>query len=92
MNSLAQFEFQLTGSSLSPSKSGTGGGAQLNITGTGFTNKTVVKIDGLTCKVLSNTYSMITCLVPSNVSILNHISTSFLNNFDNLKLKIANNC
>ena len=60
--------FQLTASTLYPTSSGTGGGALLNITGTGFNSNCSVQIDGTNCLVVFVNYSMITCVVPSNVS------------------------
>ena len=61
--------FQLTALSLSPSSSGTGGGSILNINGVAFNSKCSIKVDNNVCSIVSMSYSLIKCILPSNVTI-----------------------
>jgi hypothetical protein len=45
----------------------TGGGNLLNISGTGFASNAIVTVDGNNCLIVTVNYSLITCIVPSNV-------------------------
>ncbi|CAF0814130.1 unnamed protein product, partial [Brachionus calyciflorus] len=60
------FTYELDVTAISPSIGGTGGGTIVNITGKGFTQNSVVTIDGNICKVKSFNYKWITCQVPSS--------------------------
>lgn len=66
MNSATTAQFQLTATAVAPGTGSTGGGNVLNITGTGFSGNTTVTIDGNPCKVISATYALIKCTIPSN--------------------------
>ena len=70
INSADTYEFLLTGIDVSPSIGGTGGGLKVNITGSGFSNKTQVLVDGNSCNVLFSSYNLIICEIPSNVSFI----------------------
>ncbi len=43
------------------------GGIHLNITGTGFSENTIVLIDFQICKILSQSLSLIICVLPSTI-------------------------
>ena len=47
------------------------GGYPLTVNGNGFSEESVVKIDGRECGILSHSYGQLTCLVPQGVSYLN---------------------
>ena len=68
MNTNTNVNFKLTTLSLSPTSCGTGGGLILNITGTGFNSNCTVLIDNINCPIISIDYSLIKCIIPSNVS------------------------
>lgn len=87
MSSSFSISFTLTASSISPTKSGTGGyinefiqlfyqiitltlkgGLLLNITGFGFGPNCTVTVDGSNCAIHSISYSLISCIVPPNVT------------------------
>lgn len=68
-----KYTFELEANSFSPDKSGTGGGVIVSISGKGFTKNTKVSIDGNDCPILTNSYILITCVVPSNVCVFNYL-------------------
>lgn len=51
------------------SSSGTGGGSILNINGVAFNSKCSIKVDNNVCSIVSMSYSLIKCILPSNVTI-----------------------
>lgn len=59
----------MNASSFAPKMSGTGGGLQLNISGSGFSLNTFVQIDGIDCPISLLNYSFIACIIPANVII-----------------------
>ena len=58
--------FTLIASSVSPLSGSTGGGNILSVNGTGFSTNSQVTVDGLNCQVVSSSYHLITCIVPSS--------------------------
>ncbi len=70
MKTTASISFQLVASSITPITGTTGGGNLLYINGTGFSMNSTVTVDGNECKLVKTTYSLITCIVPSNVKSL----------------------
>jgi len=68
MNTNANVNFKFTTISLNPTSCGTGGGLMLNISGTGFNTNCTVLVDNINCPIVSIDYSLITCIIPSNVS------------------------
>lgn len=67
MNSNPSITFSLNAVSVNPTSSGTGGGSMLTVNGEGFNSRCQVTVDGNDCPVISANYSVITCVVPSNV-------------------------
>jgi len=65
-NEIIKFEFEVL--SLSPDRSGTGGGIFLNINGSGFHSGFKVEIDDINCPIISVNYSLISCIIPANVN------------------------
>lgn len=65
-----KYIFQLDAFRVNPTISGTGGGIVANITGKGFSSSTTVKIDGNDCPVIFYNYTIISCIIPPNVSII----------------------
>ena len=61
------------------------GGAIMQISGTGFSKDCKVTVGTNDCLIISSTYSLIKCLIPSNVNSL-HILIK-INNFYNLSFK-----
>jgi hypothetical protein len=43
------------------------GGILVNVTGSRFSNRTEVRIDGNICQIVSYSYNLLTCIVPPNV-------------------------
>lgn len=68
MNVNPTVQFDLTASSITPNYSGTGGGLYLNVTGIGFSSKSQVLIDNINCPIVFSSYSLLTCLIPTNVN------------------------
>lgn len=70
LNTNPSVNFNLTTYSLTPAVSGTGGGLLLNVTGLGFSENCTVTVDQIKCPISFVSYSLISCMVPMNVSIL----------------------
>ncbi len=58
------FTYNLAVTSLSETQGSVGGGLSLVINGQGFTNNSQVTICGLSCKLMENSFTTLTCLVP----------------------------
>jgi len=69
MNVNTSLSFNLTASQIYPNYAGTGGGLPLNITGVRFNSNVTVTVDYIDCPVVFTNYSLITCVLPQNVSI-----------------------
>lgn len=67
MNDNPTVKFYLKATSFNPSRSGTGGGILLNITGTGFSKDVIVTVDSNECKLTFVSLNLIICQVPPSV-------------------------
>lgn len=65
-NSDIRYQFPLTVTALSNTEGSIGGGLNLQITGTGFSNETMVTICGVACPVTSAAIGKVTCKVPAS--------------------------
>ncbi|KAI8520672.1 Fibrocystin-L [Branchiostoma belcheri] len=65
VNQTFSFTYTATVSGITPTSGSLGGGSTLNITGHGFGDDYVPKIDGQPCEVTLRTYSVISCTTPA---------------------------
>ncbi|XP_078617867.1 fibrocystin-L-like isoform X2 [Branchiostoma floridae x Branchiostoma japonicum] len=68
VNETFRFTYTATISGITPTSGSLGGGSTLNITGHGFGDDYVPKIDGQPCEVTLRTYSVISCTTPARSS------------------------